>query len=95
MARHRSTFTECLKARTWFEFAEVDIERSLKCCHSSAPNRSQPNLKHNMKKNDREQECGKEDRKRMAIAQGKKGGKIVLNTEQCSELNQVSGRERA
>ena len=56
MARHTSTFTECLKARTWFEFAEVDVERSLKCCHSSAPNRSQPNLKHNMKKNDREQE---------------------------------------
>ena len=41
------------------------------------------------------QKSGKEDRKRMAIAQGKKGGKIVLNTEQCSELNQVSGRERA
>ena len=55
-------------------------------------------LKHNMKQNDREQELtakkGEEDRERSAAAQGKKGGEIVLNTEQCRELNQISAGER-
>ena len=50
-----------------------------------------------MKENDREQQLtakkGK-DRERAAAAQGKKGGKIVLNTEQCHELNQISAGER-
>ena len=29
-----------------------------------------------------------EDRERASAAQGKKGGEIVLNTEQCRELNE-------
>ena len=51
-----------------------------------------------MKQSDREQELtakkGEEDRERSAAAQGKKGGEIVLNTEQCRELNQISAGER-
>ena len=35
-----------------------------------------------------------EDRERASATQGKKGGEIVLNTEQCRELNRVRARER-
>ena len=37
--------------------------------------------------------CGKEDHKRAATAPGQ-GSVIVLNTEQCREVNRVRARER-